>query len=137
MPDLLKLRESLPVPDKYECVEIYLPKKLKHLSPLYAFLKATLAPAVIERFGEVTLKGFSIYEVDGAFVGQDEPYEERTLVIRILFLYPGGAAELSVEDKIGDLGREIEKIAPTEEQIWICHYPQTVSVFRPAKRIAT
>jgi hypothetical protein len=110
---------------EHDCIEIYLPKSLKYLSELYDFLRMTLSnPA-----SGIILKGFSIYEVDGAFQG-DETYEERTLVIR-LFLPRAGNEEPTIAGKVKELGSQIISIASQEEQIWICHYPQTVTIFRP------
>ncbi len=112
---------------EHDCVEMYLPKKLKHLSEIYRFLRETLDNST----GRITLKGFSIYEVDGAFQG-DETWEERTLVIRLM-LPRSENEEPSVNVKVKELGEEIAAIATSEEQIWICHYPQTVAIFRPTR----
>jgi hypothetical protein len=39
---------------------------------------------------------------------------------------------------IQTLGQEIAaKVAIREEEIWICHYPQTVTVFAGVKRLLT
>jgi hypothetical protein len=116
-----------------DCVEIYMPKSLKHLSELYGFLRSK----VTERLGELVLDGFSIYEVDGVFSGK-KLWEERSLVIRILFIRPAASPARSVQAKIKDLGRAIANtVATKEEEIWICHYPQTVTVFRPNTKILT
>lgn len=119
-----------------DCIEVYLPKRLKHLAELYALLRARVS----ERFGDLVLDGFSIYEVDGVFYGKERLWDERTLVVRILLVRYSRAAEvedvpeLSVQRKINDLGREIcDKVAANEEEIWICSFPQQVTIFYPRK----
>jgi hypothetical protein len=112
-----------------DCVEIYLPKRLKHLSEIYAYLRRATQ---VRGGDQLALEGFSIYEVDGVFRGEgDTLWEERSLVIRILFVRPVGTPELNLQAKLLDLGRAISKIAATEEEIWICNYQQSVSIFRP------
>jgi hypothetical protein len=116
-----------------DCVELYLPKSLEFLSELYRFLqiKATnrLSPGVLD--------GFSIYEVDGVFYGE-KLWEQRTLVIRLMFIRTARARLETLEGRIADLGREIaHRIAVNEEEIWICHYPQTLTVFRGLKKALT
>jgi hypothetical protein len=129
MPPIEELAALLPFERRQlDCVEIYLPKNLKHLSELYSFLRDCVA----ERRGGVGLEGFSIYEVDGVFRGtNNRVWDERTLVIRILFLRPAETPILSLRGKISGLGREISRIASAEEEIWICDYTQGVSIFRP------
>jgi hypothetical protein len=129
MPGVQHLIEKAPLDHKQiDCVEIYIPKRLEYLSPLYAFLKAR----VTQRLGSLVLDGFSIYEVDGVFHGK-QLWQERSMVIRILFIRP---VESNVVVKIKDLGRQIAKtIATEEEEIWICYYPQTVAIFRPNTKI--
>lgn len=62
-----KIREQPPPQSsQFDCVEIYLPKRLKHLSEVYSFLR----DRVNSRLTDVELKGFSIYEVDGVFSGE-------------------------------------------------------------------
>jgi hypothetical protein len=129
MPMIGELAE-IPPPDRkdLDCVEIYLPKRLKHLSELYSFLR----DCVGEGGGGIVLEGFSIYEVDGVFRGATNPvWEERTLVIRILFPRHPETPVLNLRARISDLGREILRIAGTEEEIWICDFAQGVSIFRP------
>ena len=116
---------------RLDCVEIYLPKRLGFLSKLYRFLRN----AVRYRTGPISLDGLSIFEADGVFRG-DRLWEERTLVIRILFVRPRDAPEGILEDRIKELGREIaHKVAVSEEQIWICYFPQSVLIFRGLKRL--
>ena len=114
-----------------DCVEIYMPKSIELLSELYHFLREK----VTNRFGELVLDGFSVYEVDGLFRGE-QLWEQRTLVIRLMFLRPPGRNASSVEMRVTVLGREIAaSVAKNEEEIWICHYPQHLRVFRGAKRL--
>lgn len=132
---LLKLREpALSEGRHVDCIEIYLPKRLKHLSELYGFLRSKVS----KRLGDIVLDGFSIYEADGAFYGKERVWEERTLVVRIFLIRLVGAPRveqtvpLSVQAKINDLGRELaDRVAIDEEEIWICTYPQYVTVFYP------
>jgi hypothetical protein len=118
-------------PRNLECVEIYVPKKLEHLSELHNFLRSKLADRSEGRLRSVPIDGFSMYEVDGAFLS-DRIYEERTLVIRILFMRASDDDEESIRTKITSLGREIATtVALTEQELWVCHYPQGVVIFRP------
>jgi hypothetical protein len=119
-----------PETGQYDCVEIYLPKRLKHLSELYRFLRERLTV----RPTDFALKGFSIYEVDGAFSGETI-WEERTLVIRIFFPRPANYPQLTVQATVNELGREIvQTIAHDEEEVWICYYEQIVTAFRPVRK---
>jgi hypothetical protein len=114
-----------------DCVEIYLPKSLEFLSETYQFLRKK----VENRLGQVVLDGFSIYEVDGVFRGE-RIWEQRTLVVRLLLVRTVGKPAELLEATVEELGREIAtKVAPGEEEIWICHYPQNLTVFRGMKRL--
>lgn len=114
----------------FECVEIYVPKKLEHLAQLYRYLQEKLLDRKRGRAQTVVIDGFSLYEVDGAFYGH-EIYQERTIVIRILF-DRSDAQEQTIEEKIRLLGSEVAaSVAIAEEELWICHYPQGVAIFRP------
>jgi len=114
----------------FECVEIYVPKKLEHLSELYTFLRKKLIERKQGAPQDVPIDGFSMYEVDGAFYGEDV-YQERTIVIRILFKRSATDDSESIREKIRSLGAEIAStVAITEEEFWICHYPQGVVIFR-------
>ena len=116
-----------------DCVEIYLPKSIEFLSELYRFLREK----VTNRLGKVVLDGFSIYEVDGVFLGE-QLWEQRTLVIRLMFVRLVKAPADGLQGRIADLGRELAmKIAVKEEEIWICHYPQTLFVFKGLKQALT
>jgi len=116
-----------------DCVEVYLPKSLEFLSELYRLLREMVA----NRLGAVVLDGFSVYEVDGVFQGE-RLWEQRTLVIRLMFVQPQGPSAPGVEARVTALGRELaSKVAGKEEEIWICHYPQTLRVFQGVKRVLT
>jgi hypothetical protein len=124
------LEEQFGQRKQIDCVEIYLPKSIEFLSELYQFLRDKVA----NRLSPSVLDGFSIYEVDGVFHGETL-WEQRTLVIRLLFVRTFGSTMESLRGRIADLGREIAtRIAVKEEQIWICHYPQNLSVFVGLKK---
>jgi hypothetical protein len=108
---------------KYDCLELYLPKKLKHLSSLYEYLGRRLSEGAETEEGAFAIDGFSIYEVDGAWRGQ-EVTDERTLVVRVLLLQTRKRNDRSLRSKIMQLGQDIATIAPTENEILICHYVQ-------------
>jgi hypothetical protein len=129
MPRISERVELPPIERKQlDCVEIYLPKDLKHLSELYSLLRDSVGEG---RRG-IALEGFSIYEVDGVFRGaNNRVWDERTLVIRILLIRSAELPVLSLRGKIADFGTEICRIAAAEEEIWICDYTQGVSIFRP------
>jgi hypothetical protein len=113
-----------------DCVEIYLPKSIEFLSELYHLLREKVA----NHLGFTKLEGFSIYETDGVFQGE-KLWEQRTLVIRVLFIRPNSTSEW-VTRLVSRLGQEIATtVAVNEEEIWICHYPLTLTIFRGAKRL--
>ena len=115
---------------RFECVEIYVPKKLEHLSELYNYLRKKLADRKAGIEQEVPIDGFSLYEVDGAFYGT-EVYQERTVVVRILMSQ--GEDESEMQRKINSLGREVaETVAIAEEELWIAHYPQGILILKPS-----
>jgi hypothetical protein len=116
--------------EPFECVEIYVPKKLEHLSELFTFLRRKLSEREQGVPQAVPIDGFSMYEVDGAFYGE-HVYQERTIVVRILFQREAADDAKSIREKIRALGAEIAStVAITEEEFWICHYPQGVVIFR-------
>jgi hypothetical protein len=113
-----------------ECVEVYVPKKLESLSELYRYLREKMVQREAGA-GSVQIDGFSLYEVDGAFYG-DQIDQERTLVIRLLFLNQSSLEGADLEQQVSAIGREIATtVALKEEEIWICHYPQRMLIFRP------
>jgi hypothetical protein len=112
-----------------ECIEVYVPKKLEHLSELYTYLRNKLSKRKEGRRQRVPIDGFSLYEVDGAFYGE-QIYQERTIVIRIL-LNRANDDDETIHDKIQLLGTEIAStVAISEEELWICHYSQNMTRFR-------
>lgn len=114
-----------------ECVEIYIPKKLEHLSEVFNYLRQKIVDRSKGVADSVTIDGFSLYEVDGAFLGRTI-YQERTLVVRILFARDPDEDASVIQQKILELGRDIATaVAMAEEELWVCHYPQSVVVFRP------
>jgi hypothetical protein len=117
-----------------ECVEIYIPKKLEHLSEIFNYLRQKIVDRSKGRTESFTINGFSLYEVDGAFLGRTI-YQERTLVVRILFGRESTEDASVIQRKILELGRDIATaVALEEEELWVCHYPQSVVVFRPLGR---
>ena len=117
-----------------ECVEIYIPKKLEHLSEVFNYLRQKIVERSEGRTDSVTIDGFSLYEVDGAFLGRTI-YQERTLVVRILFARETSDEASAIQRKILELGRDVATaVALDEEELWVCHYPQSVMVFRPLGR---
>lgn len=115
----------------FECVEIYIPKKLETLAKLYGFLQSKLIERRRGVESDDAIDGFSLYEVDGAFYGR-EIYQERTIVIRILFKRDKSESARSIAKKIQLLGRDVAaSVAVKEEELWICHFPQGVIIFRP------
>ena len=62
-----------------EVVEIYVPRRLEYLSGLYKWLREQLTDP-----SKALLKGFSLYEVGGAYVGT-RLFTEQTLVVRLIF----------------------------------------------------
>ncbi|WP_459557423.1 hypothetical protein [Lacunimicrobium album] len=119
---------------KFECVEIYVPKNLENLSKLYSFLQSKLIDRRRGIEQKVTIDGFSLYEVDGAFYGH-EIYQERTIVIRILFKREASEGDESLAEKIQILGREVaDSVAMNEEELWITHYPQRAVIF-PSNKV--
>ncbi len=112
-------------------VEIYLPKSIEFLSELYQLLRDRTTNSL----GSLVLDGFSIYEADGVFRGE-RLWEQRTLVIRILLVRKAESPAYLLESTIFELGGQIaSKVAVHEEQIWICHYPQNLRIFRGLKRL--
>ncbi len=114
-----------------DCVEIYLPKSIEFLSELYQLLRDMTR----NRLGSIVLDGFSIYEADGVFYGETL-WEQRTLVIRIFRVRKTETPADLLEGTILALGRELAtNVAPGEEEIWICSYPQNLFTFSGLKRL--
>jgi len=67
-------------------VEFFMPKRLAYASETYALLREELEYSKIKLTSRPFLKGFSIYEVDGAFLDDEIGImEDRILVIRVFF----------------------------------------------------
>jgi len=117
-----------------ECVEIYVPKNVENLSELYRYLRDKMMGRSKAVPGTAMIDGFSLYEVDGAFYG-DQIYEERTLVIRLLLLNADDVAATELDAQVGTIGREIATaVAGNEQELWICRCPQQMMIFRPMAR---
>ena len=57
-------------------------------------------------------------------------WEQRTLVIRLLLIRKAATPLDLLDATVFEFGREIAtKVAIGEEQIWICHYPQSLRIF--------
>jgi hypothetical protein len=118
----------------FECIEIYVPKKLEHLSELYNYLRLKLSERKAGIKQAVPIDGFSLYEVDGAFYGS-EIYQERTVVIRILMERVAGAEDPSIRHRIQALGSEIAMtVALAEEELWIGHFTQGLVIIQPGEK---
>lgn len=118
----------------FECIEIYVPKKLEHLSELYNYLRQKLSERKAGVEQAIPIDGFSLYEVDGAFYGS-EIYQERTVVIRILVERTPGESDCSILQKIQAVGSEIAtRVSLAEEELWIGHYPQGIVIIQPGGR---
>ena len=104
-------------------LEVYLPKRLRYLGKLYAFLFDQLQ----SKDAGTIVRGYSIYEVDGAFASflQDQApkiYDEKTLVVRLIYNLP----EPEIEHLIYELAREVIAITQSqEEEIWMLRSPAT------------
>lgn len=104
-----------------DVVEVYVPKRLAYLSELYGWLDDELN----KRSGESLFRGFSVYEVSGAFRGRRKTYDEQTLVVRLVFDLPvdgpvSDLERLSRQARIMDIGSEVVRITRSrEEEIWL------------------
>jgi hypothetical protein len=113
-----------------ECVEIYLPKNVENLSELYRYLRDKMMGRDEAAPDAAVIDGFSLYEVDGAFYG-NQIYEERTLVIRLLLLHDADTAATALDAQVATMGREIATaVARKEQELWICRCPQQMMIFR-------
>jgi len=131
--------------------EIYLPKKMSYASKVAEVLDSFFTqqrirniPAVAEKLQEIasgadrqrfiewivsTIKGYSIYEVDGGFSDGTRIFDERTWVIRFIIHDP------SVDDGLGPdfralsqdvithlITRRFAEELGTEQEIWFLEY---------------
>jgi hypothetical protein len=110
-----------------EIVEIYVPRRLEYLSELYRWLR--------EQFEDPYasfLKGFSIYEVSGAYVGT-MLYTEQTMVVRLIFeLAVEDKAKPGHEDRINHIADNILRITEyKEEEVWLMRTQAIKTVCTP------
>ncbi len=76
-------------------------------------------------------RGYSIYEMDGRYLGRDGPVDERVLVIRFIFHNPSDPLPADVETDFLDVSLEVvnhlvayrfaEELG-VEEEIWFLEY---------------
>jgi hypothetical protein len=93
------------------------PNNLENASKLYSFLQTKLNDRERGIAQEVTIDGFSLYEVDEAFYGH-EVYQERTIVIRIHFKREASEDNESLAHRIQVLGHEVAaSMAMNEEEL--------------------
>jgi len=112
--------EPLGVPeDDVEIVEVYVPRRLEYLSGLYAWLRSQLD----ELETKSLFRGFSLYEVAGAYQGS-RLYTEQTLVVRLVFDLSESWLPESQEARIESILNEIVRITNNqEEEVWIIRVP--------------
>jgi hypothetical protein len=111
----------VPESESADILEMYVPKRSAYLSRLYEFLGDAIKPMAEAVFSppNVRLRGFSVYEVDGAYAGNERTHEERVLVVRLVFPKSQTAEHPSVRS----LANELVRItARQEEEIWIIKY---------------
>lgn len=108
--------------DAIEIIEAYVPARVEYLANLYVWLRQELYS-----HPKPLLQGFSIYEVNGAFRGTREVYQERTIVIRIVFDAPqedddgeARAYEARIREVVGRMKRITED---REEKLWLIRIP--------------
>lgn len=113
-------------------LEVYVPYRVEFLSELFGFLHAELTSP---EHG-LLFRGFSLYEVKGAFRSEApdaEPYQELTLVIRLVFdvdQYQEAVAEPRtsfvegmLDDRLRGIAEKVVDITKlSEEQIWIVRF---------------
>jgi hypothetical protein len=146
-PDALvggRAENTLSTVREHDCVELYLPKRLAYLSALYDYLQKRLRERPGDRARGFALDGFSIYEVDGAWLDQlpevaasSEPAEEppiadeRTLVIRVLVPHNEGLDAASFRTGLNELAEDIATLAPGEKAILISYHRQHTFNYYP------
>jgi hypothetical protein len=117
------VRVSVFRPRDSDCLELYLPKKLSHLSAFYDDLRRRLEDNSPETTKTFPITGFSIYEVDGAWRDdQGNIYDERSLVVRPLLDRTEQRSDAEFQDHFNKLAHEIASVAKEEKAIMICHY---------------
>jgi hypothetical protein len=119
---------------EYDCVELYLPKRLAYLSGLYAYLHSRLQEPGDQQARAFVLDGFSIYEVDGAWRDQatEAPVsDERTLVIRVLVQHNEESDPEAFRRKISELAQDVAALAADEKAIFISYHRQCAFTYFP------
>ncbi|RJP33782.1 MAG: hypothetical protein C4547_11820 [Phycisphaerales bacterium] len=108
--------------DQIEIVEAYLPARVEYLANLYEWLREHLYS-----HPKPLVHGFSIYEVNGAFRGTKDVYQERTTVVRIVFDLPrdGDDAESrAYEARLREIFDTMIRITEKhEEELWLIRIP--------------
>ena len=144
-------------PKSARMYEVILPKKLGYFGKVQEVLEDLFSEAAIRKIPFVrrtirenrkavanfdedawvrTLgrasRGYSIYEMDGRYLGPTGPVDERVLVIRFIFHDQGGpagpsddffAASLEVVNHL--VAHRFAEELGVEEQIWFLEYPDT------------
>lgn len=138
--------------------EVHIPKKIDYyrhiqdvLETLFDMYKVVDVPGVVNKMVQANdnymsvkitksliqlskmFQGYSIYEVDGRFLVEGKPVDERILVVR--FYIRGWTTEFSLPDietaiqvLIGD---RLAELMPNEKEIWIVqHQYQVLHCFR-------
>lgn len=104
-------------------LEVYIPKRIRYLGKLYDFLFDQLQSKGVDAM----VRGYSIYEVDGAFVSlpqnqTSQIYDEKTLVVRLIYDLP----DSEIESRIHELAREVIAVTQSqEEEIWLLRWQAT------------
>lgn len=126
-----KVRHLKVEPDTVECFEVYLQKRIKYISSLYEYIEGQVMTPDENQLG-LPIAGFSIYEADGVFQGVKKLFDERSLIVRVMFRRSTGANAESLDKTVLRIGRDLAtKVAAEEEEIWITFYSQGLKVFRP------
>ena len=110
-----------------EVVEIYVPRRLEYLSELYKWLREQLEDPYAS-----LLKGFSIYEVSGAYIGT-RLYTEQTMVVRLIFeLATEDKTQVAHEGRINHIAENILEITGfKEEEVWLIRTQAVKTVCTP------
>ncbi|MBI4579820.1 MAG: hypothetical protein HY718_08965 [Planctomycetes bacterium] len=104
-----------------EIVEIYVPRRLDYLSRLYGWLKEEIDKPP---FGAL-LRGFSLYEVSGAYAG-GSLYTEQTIVVRLIFDVEKhiDRERVSHEQRVNEIADSVVDITQNqEEEVWLIRIP--------------
>jgi len=119
LPGELTIREPKEEPEPWmvSIFELYIPKRTNYLSELYQFLHDAVTSGA-----SIRLDGFSVYEVDGAYRGKAQAYEERVCVVRLVL--PKAIAEARTPNpSVLEMGQKLLQITGfKEEEVWIVRY---------------